>query len=122
MYRWGWWSGQPGILSNKEGEMEAEDDIVQIYYDDHVKEGEMERVHGKMITVKRMGKQTYQETEAGWAYWYKADEVDAELARLREALEEIAKGEGPYNMDPLKHAENCIKYMVQTATEALKGE
>ena len=37
-------------------------------------------------------------------------------------MEEIKKGDGPYNMDPMKHAENCIKNMVNIATEALSKE
>jgi hypothetical protein len=37
-----------------------------------------------------------------------------------EALEEIAKGEGPYHRDPLKHAENVIGKVVATAKAALR--
>jgi len=54
--------------------------------------------------------------------WYEADEVDTRIQELEEALEEIAKGDGPYDMDPLKHAGNCIKNMVSIATKALCGE
>jgi hypothetical protein len=36
-----------------------------------------------------------------------------------EALTEIAKGEGRYDMDRLRHAANCIEDMQQLAKEAL---
>jgi hypothetical protein len=35
------------------------------------------------------------------------------------ALEEIAKGEGAYNRDPLQHAMNCIDNMKSIAALAL---
>jgi hypothetical protein len=38
---------------------------------------------------------------------------------VREALEMIAKGEGAFNRDPLKHAANCIESMKALAREAL---
>jgi len=38
---------------------------------------------------------------------------------VRELLEEIAKGDGAYNPDRTKHAENCIDNMKSTAKEAL---
>lgn len=58
---------------------------------------------------------------------------DEEIVRLRgelsraavregeatKALEEIAKGEGPYSRDQIEHAENTIKYMVRLAEETL---
>lgn len=46
----------------------------------------------------------------------------AHMARvkvLETALIEITKGAGPFNRDPLKHAENCIEAMKATAQEAL---
>ena len=41
---------------------------------------------------------------------------------LRDALEEIAEGKGEYDMDPLTHAGNTIREMVELATEALKAK
>jgi len=41
-------------------------------------------------------------------------------ARLEEALREIAKGAGPYSMDRLTHAENCIDAMKELAEAALR--
>lgn len=38
---------------------------------------------------------------------------------LLAALKEIAKGEGRYNQDPLAHAANCIKDMMQIAHDAI---
>ncbi len=38
---------------------------------------------------------------------------------LLEALERIAKGEGAFSMDPLKHAENCIEDMKLIANLAI---
>ena len=38
---------------------------------------------------------------------------------LVEALEDIAQGAGPFSMDPLTHAGNCIDYMKVTASAAL---
>ena len=38
---------------------------------------------------------------------------------LVKALKEITKGEGPFNRDPLQHAENCIEEMQATARKAL---
>lgn len=56
-----------------------------------------------------------------------ADCIDAEAnARLfvaaptmLAALEEIAKGAGPYSRDPLTHAENCIDSMKALAAAAI---
>lgn len=41
------------------------------------------------------------------------------LQLARNALEHIYKGAGPYNRDPLRHAENCILDMKMSALEAL---
>lgn len=84
---------------------------------------------------------------AGWAVsapergciaerWYKSAEHveaiydDGEMeanARLIAAapdllatLEEIAKGEGPFNRDPLEHASNVIEHAQQIAREAIE--
>ena len=38
---------------------------------------------------------------------------------LAEALREISKGAGPFDRDPLKHAENCIDDMKALAKDAL---
>ncbi len=38
---------------------------------------------------------------------------------VRAVLEEIAKGEGPFNRDPLEHASNTIDAMKALASEAL---
>ena len=46
-------------------------------------------------------------------------EQDEENKRLREALEEIKKGEGAYDFDPLKHASNTIRDMIEIAKQAL---
>ncbi len=43
----------------------------------------------------------------------------AERNRLREALEEIAKGEGRFSRDPFQHAQNTIEDMIAIAREAL---
>ena len=43
----------------------------------------------------------------------------AENVRLREALEEIQRGEGGYSQDPLTHAGNCIESMKAIAADAL---
>ena len=49
--------------------------------------------------------------------------TDAKNDRYRKALEEIALSRGPYSRDPLKHAENVIKAMVEEAKTALvEGE
>lgn len=41
------------------------------------------------------------------------------MSALKEALEEIAKGEGPFSRDPLTHASNTIDSMVAIAVTAL---
>ena len=41
-------------------------------------------------------------------------------AALVAALEEIAKGEGPFSRDPLTHAENIIEAMKEIARAALE--
>lgn len=57
-----------------------------------------------------------------------ADEVDtlkAQNAEKLAAMEEIAKGEGPFSRDPFKHAENVIDSMKAVAVAAItnaKGE
>ena len=45
--------------------------------------------------------------------------IEADNARLREALKEIAKHEGRYSEDPNQHCRNCVEDMVQLAEEAL---
>ena len=50
---------------------------------------------------------------------YRREDVDAEFARLREALGEISKGAGPFSHDPLTHARDCIECMKATAAAAL---
>jgi len=50
------------------------------------------------------------------------DEMEREsgsVAEMVEALREIAKGEGAFSRDPLKHAENCIESMKAIAGAAL---
>ena len=42
-----------------------------------------------------------------------------ENERLREAMREIVKGEGPYSRDPLTHASNVIEAMTKIARAAL---
>ncbi len=46
-------------------------------------------------------------------------EYIAERDALREALKEIARGEGAFSRDHLKHAENCIENMKVIAKQAL---
>lgn len=38
---------------------------------------------------------------------------------MLKALETISQATGPYSLDHLKHAENCIEAMTQTALEAI---
>lgn len=49
-------------------------------------------------------------------------EKDAEIERLREALVEITKKQGPYSRNQLEHADNCIERMAEVASKALNGE
>lgn len=41
------------------------------------------------------------------------------IEEFGKALKEIAKGEGPFNIDPLQHASNCIENMVNIAKKTL---
>jgi len=43
----------------------------------------------------------------------------AKIPVLLDALEEIAKGGGPFNRDPLIFAGNCVEHAVKTAKAAL---
>lgn len=43
-----------------------------------------------------------------------------QIKDLTEALEEISRGEGAYDMEPLKHAGNVIDNLVGIAKQALK--
>ena len=43
----------------------------------------------------------------------------AEVAHLRKALEEIAKKEGEFSMDPFEHCRNCVDNMAEIARAAL---
>jgi hypothetical protein len=45
-----------------------------------------------------------------------------EIERLRAALKEIKKGEGPFDRDPLLHAGNVIEDMKEIASRALGEE
>jgi len=51
---------------------------------------------------------------------YAAEDWLAEIARLREALEEIRAGKGAYNQDPLKHCTNTVEDIKRIADKALK--
>jgi len=44
------------------------------------------------------------------------------IAELEGALREIAKGEGRYDMDPLKHCGNTVEDMIGLAKQALGGD
>lgn len=50
----------------------------------------------------------------------KDEEAKKRLANTLDALREIAKGEGRYNMDQLKHASNTIEDMKGLALLAIK--
>jgi hypothetical protein len=50
------------------------------------------------------------------------EKAEAEVERLKEALTDIAKGEGRYNRDPLTHASNTIEDMQALASAALRGD
>lgn len=52
----------------------------------------------------------------------KSSDLLAENKKLKEALLEISKGEGAYDMDRLKHASNTIETMKQIAITALGGK
>ncbi|KKL79382.1 hypothetical protein LCGC14_2015350, partial [marine sediment metagenome] len=39
---------------------------------------------------------------------------------LFDALNEISEGKGPYDLDPIQHASNCIEDMKAIALEAIK--
>ncbi|HUV74230.1 MAG TPA: hypothetical protein VMW79_07970 [Anaerolineae bacterium] len=57
-----------------------------------------------------------------WGVLYdKIGEAADEIKRLRSALEEISLGKGPYNRNPLIHAENIIEDMKAIAIGALNG-
>lgn len=47
------------------------------------------------------------------------EDLEANQAILIAALREIAKGEGPFSLDPLTHAANTIEAMKDTAKRAL---
>lgn len=46
--------------------------------------------------------------------------LKADNDRLREALQEVAKGEGPFSRDQLTHAQNTIEAMKEIALNALQ--
>lgn len=50
----------------------------------------------------------------------KCAEKTSRIIALKEALEEIQKGEGAYDFNPANHAVNCINNMKSIATEALR--
>lgn len=56
--------------------------------------------------------------------WIKAKlvQLQAENAKLREALEKVAKCDGAYSPDALQHAINCMTNMRETARAALQKE
>ena len=49
-------------------------------------------------------------------------EFEQVIERYKAALEEIAKAEGAFSIDPLKHASNTIESMAQIARTALEVE
>lgn len=52
-------------------------------------------------------------------YWY-IYKIRKQRNDLLEALKEIAKGEGRYDMDQLKHASNTVEDMKNLALTAIK--
>jgi len=54
-------------------------------------------------------------------YIDRTEKAEARVRELEEALREIAKGEGPFSRDHLKHAANCIESMKNIAITALAG-
>lgn len=54
-----------------------------------------------------------------WVDFTDYSALEAEVAGLRAALAEIAKGEGAFNRDPLNHAKNVIENMMTLAAAAL---
>jgi hypothetical protein len=50
---------------------------------------------------------------------WEARRQDNLIKEAVEALTEIAKGAGPFNRDPLIHAENTIEHMKETALECI---
>lgn len=48
-------------------------------------------------------------------------ELEAQRDDLVKAMEEISKGEGAFDMDPLEHAANCINNMKGIAKHVLKA-
>lgn len=49
-------------------------------------------------------------------------ELEAKVKRYEDALNEIKLGEGPYNRNPLTHADNCIQAMKTLAEAALAAK
>ena len=47
-------------------------------------------------------------------------QLEGKTDALLEALQEIAKGEGAFSLDPQKHANNTIANMKRIATEAIR--
>ncbi len=47
-------------------------------------------------------------------------DAEAHIDKMEDALKEIAKGDGKYDLEPLKHAGNCIDNMKEIAEQALK--
>lgn len=88
---------------------------------------ENERLQGFVGRCKRLhppGEWTYcacrfdeKDHQTNWCGVH--SDLRDENERLREALKEISKGEGPFSRDPLEHAGNVIDSMKNIATEAL---
>lgn len=68
------------------------------------------------LNIHLMKKDKY----GSYCFYQDAQEVEYRNNKLREALEEIKKGDGAYDMDKLKHASNCIENMISIAEKALK--
>ncbi len=49
----------------------------------------------------------------------RAEQAEAKLKAVVEALEQIVEGAGPFSRDPLEHASNCINAMKAAALAAL---
>lgn len=48
------------------------------------------------------------------------DALKAEVERLADALKKTSEPTGPYSMDHLQHAENCLAEVIRISQEALK--
>jgi hypothetical protein len=78
-----------------------------------------EALDAERVETQKWVDRDYDSTERAENAEERLDAERAKVAALREALQQIAKGEGPFSRDPLTFASNVVQESINIARSAL---